>query len=640
MENRQLAILKELSCNTTYITQQELCDKFHIQPRTLRDDIKNIRNQLATHGASIIQKYNQGYILQVDQETSFFNFLKQQFSTNEHQYPQTQQERIIFYIRYLLIHPSYISNQQLADEIFISKSTLQQDLKLVKKALQPYHLTLQTKLGYGVKISGNEADIRHCLFDYYFTYTTPKKHQVFSKQRKQHLEQLITTIFEQHHFQLVDVGFSNLIIHLLITLYRIEHGTYLKQSISLDQQANHEEITIANHICDQLEQHYHLEIPMEERQYIALHLIGKRSYSIEDEQYIRPEILNAINHIFTLIKKQFHLDLTGNIDLFTALALHIQPMLDRANYHISIPIAPIENIVTKYPLAYELSLETIHHLSTIFHIEIDPQEVSFLTLHYALALQKQEKTQKRVLIVCSSGMGTAKLLHHQISTILAQYPVIIETKALFGLSTSILDQYDLVFTTIPISIPTKTNIIPIHYDLSQIDHQAITQAYTTTIQNHAVLGCLDEHLFFNHKTFKDKWECIDFMINALQQQIPVPENCHNLVYEREKLSSTNIGNHIAIPHPSQLIFEETKLVICLLDQPLLWDHSDVSIVILLCLKNDSGQSTQLFQGVFSIFLNPQNIHTLLQHPTYDQLIRSFQDAQKEYEQSDIEDIFQ
>lgn len=53
----------------------------------------------------------------------------------------------------------YLKLDELAEELFISKSTLQTDLKEVKKRLLPYRIVMETRPNYGFKVArGRGAD--------------------------------------------------------------------------------------------------------------------------------------------------------------------------------------------------------------------------------------------------------------------------------------------------------------------------------------------------------------------------------------------------------------------------------------------------------------------------------------------------
>ena len=66
-------------------------------------------------------------------------------------------------LKVLLQRDGIIPVQELADEIGVSKRTIQRELEYIQKDLAPYHLTFETKTGKGVWISGEEEDKQNLL---------------------------------------------------------------------------------------------------------------------------------------------------------------------------------------------------------------------------------------------------------------------------------------------------------------------------------------------------------------------------------------------------------------------------------------------------------------------------------------------
>ncbi len=59
--------------------------------------------------------------------------------------------------------------EDLADEWFVSRATLQNDMADVREHLLRYHLTLETRPRHGMKLFGGEMAIRACLTDLLWT---------------------------------------------------------------------------------------------------------------------------------------------------------------------------------------------------------------------------------------------------------------------------------------------------------------------------------------------------------------------------------------------------------------------------------------------------------------------------------------
>src|SRR5699024_699511 len=86
-------------------------------------------------------------------------------------------------------------------------------------------------------------------------------------------------------------------------------------------------------------------------------------------------------------------------------------------------------------------------------------EIGYLVFHFAAALLKDETTANfRALVICSSGIGTSKIL----ATRLKQHiPEIkhVKNMSMFDVDESIMEQNDIMISTIPLPDVTQDYIL-------------------------------------------------------------------------------------------------------------------------------------------------------------------------------------
>ncbi|MDU5781427.1 MAG: helix-turn-helix domain-containing protein [Pantoea sp.] len=81
------------------------------------------------------------------------------------------QQRVEYIVRFLLSTQRYSKLDDLAEEIFISRSSLKKCMKEVRNILKNFNLDLQTKTAQGVKVTGDELNIRQAIANYLFYET-------------------------------------------------------------------------------------------------------------------------------------------------------------------------------------------------------------------------------------------------------------------------------------------------------------------------------------------------------------------------------------------------------------------------------------------------------------------------------------
>ena len=113
-----------------YTTAAKLADLFKVSERTIRTDINNLNNEL--QGASVQLKRKAGYYLKVENEDTFNSFLDS-ITSKESDFVDldSSEDRIRFILNKLLYSHDYISTDDLADLVYVSKNTFSNYIKII-----------------------------------------------------------------------------------------------------------------------------------------------------------------------------------------------------------------------------------------------------------------------------------------------------------------------------------------------------------------------------------------------------------------------------------------------------------------------------------------------------------------------------
>ena len=164
--NQRLAQLFDMLQNET-LPQDELAQRLSVSTRTVRADITALNALLTRHGAQFVLSRGNGYQLRIDDSASYQTLQMQQ--PHVLRIPRTSQERVHYLIVRFLTSAFSIKLEDLADEWFVSRATLQNDMAEVRDRLRRYQLVLETRPRHGMKLFGNEMAIRACLTDLLWT---------------------------------------------------------------------------------------------------------------------------------------------------------------------------------------------------------------------------------------------------------------------------------------------------------------------------------------------------------------------------------------------------------------------------------------------------------------------------------------
>ncbi|EXU60040.1 PTS sugar transporter subunit IIA [Mycoplasma mycoides] len=123
-----------------------------------------------------------------------------------------------------------------------------------------------------------------------------------------------------------------------------------------------------------------------------------------------------------------------------------------------------------------------------------------------------------------------------------------------------------------------------------------------------------------NKTFNSKQECLDHLKELLKQENVSLEYIDS-INKRQEACSFNIGSKIAIPHGTyegMLSLKKSLIIVIHLQKPLIWDDSEVQLVIGLALKQED--QIDMLQNIAINAMNDDLFNDLLKNPTIDKVI--------------------
>lgn len=217
--------LLELLSRGGYRTAAQLAELSEVSEKTVRIRLGELREELKAHGACIQSKARYGYRLVIEDQEKFdaYNNLENQISI-----PETSQERNEYLLAYLLWHQDYIKLEDLGDFLYVSKTTLSAALKSIETVLRRYYLMLERRPNYGIRVQGEEFDIRRLITDYYIKRDGLAG--LNSAHQKEEIEQLARRLGERmaaYEIHLSEVSFQNFVEYVYVACKRMRHGNYL-----------------------------------------------------------------------------------------------------------------------------------------------------------------------------------------------------------------------------------------------------------------------------------------------------------------------------------------------------------------------------------------------------------------------------
>ena len=628
--------LVELISINKYKTAEELSKKLNVSTKTVRTEIKNLNSLLIKSGAEIVSKSGYGYILKINNKELFSKF---DFPNKKNIIPDTSKSRIQYIIEYLINIKEYVKVEDLSKILFTSPKTLAKDIKEAEKILNSYNIKLERKPYYGIKLKGEEFDIRLCIADYVEKKTNGIEHiKIVDKNELKKIATIIMETLKKENFNISDVAFQNLIIHIQIALKRIENNCYVPvEEKKLREYISEKEFQIAKKCTYNLEKIFKIKFPESEIGYIAIHLAGKKIFKenkIDEKNFIiDQEISNIVNEMLKKMYDAFKFDFSKDLELRIALAQHLMPLRIRVRFDMKMKNPMLDKIKERFSLAYAMAKYASTTFYEYYNKNLSEDEVGYIALNLALALERQRKdiNKKTVLLVCSSGKGSAELLAYTYKEAFGEYIEELITCSVYDLESMDFSKIDYVFTTVPINIKVPIPIQEVEYFLEESNIRDIKKIFTVEEKDN-FLKYYDNDLFLSNICLKTKEEILKYMVNHIKKYKIIPNNFLSSIKKREKLGITEFGNKIAMPHPDKTLTEESFVCVGILENPIIWEKKEVQVVFLVSVSKKTDKKLKYFYKVTAKFLlNKKNIEKLIKSRKYEDLILMLKNIEEKME---------
>lgn len=610
------------------LTSRVICEKLAIKPRTLRNDLSRYKEALEEHGVKLDAQPGKGYrLVIVDREK--YNVLVEKLSLaaqrQHYVAPVRHQERIDYIVRCLLVAEEYIRLDELAEEIYISRSTLSGCMQGVRNALSEFNLALQAKTACGVKVAGNELNIRQAMAKYFFYDERQSQEKRHRKAVRTKIEAILIRTLQEHQMTLTETGLQNLVVHLEIALLRIGH-CYDDATLPINYSMlkERDEYRVAEQLISRIEQAFARAFPVAERYFIAIHLAGKRCLPSHQALTAMPDAGRLFDKISRQIAADFALDLSGDFELFQLLTLHIIPMMDRLSWGLKVQNPLLEEIKQENPVAFEMAVLAGNIIRQETGLTVNEAETGYLAIHFGLAIERQGSVCQRynLVMVCASGMGSSQLLLYRIRQRFSRYINQVKVIQLYELSEADLSGYDLIFSTVDVPFKTSLPLLRVNYFPDVKELSLMENWLSATAQAHrSVCRYFHSHLFFTDLQSTERFALITEMCQRIALSVPVAADFLPLVIERENLSATAFGNAIAFPHPLHPCGDRTFVAFALLKKPVSWDKHRVRYLFLLNIKSGEKDSLQwLHKSLVSLMDESKKLAALDRSPLFATLI--------------------
>ncbi|MGV3235477.1 BglG family transcription antiterminator [Latilactobacillus curvatus] len=534
--------------------------------------------------------------------------------------PQSKEERCHCILAKLLLGSASITIQQLSNTLYVSRSTVENDLKKVKQKLAQFGLQLAIT-HTGLSLIGSEHQKRQAtveLISQYWGKRTEAKelngqlvrhvqlpdnlNQLFEPALIKNILTALTELIEKSTLSFTDYEFQSLAIHLMMPAPT--GGSNGAQPVVTPF------IAETQLLVQILERRFELTIPDFEQEYLNRHLVTVQSKDTS-VQTIQTELRQSVG-LPQLLRQQLA-QLAVDEELIQGLAVHLSSALRRLAMGLSINNPYTDEICQNFPQAFDQAVLLKPVLENQYQIQMNEDELAFISLHFEAFFERHsEDARLSVVVVCSSGIGTSQLLGQRLAKTFAQELRITRIIALGELLATPIKE-SLVISTIAIkglSVPV-IEVSPLlnRHDIGII-RQMITEQPTPT--NHLVALLQPELTIVTQEQLTDQG-AIELIGQRLIDQGYAKPTVVQAALAREALASTALGR-VALPHADSQLITKPAIGLLIAPQSINWQHNDkVQLVFFMALNETvHGQMRAIYHDLDQLIETPRLLKQVAQ----------------------------
>ncbi len=587
LTSRQKKLAVILYSKNDFITAKDLSYAVQVSVRTIKTEISIISAVLTKYGCKVISKNNMGYRLIAEQNKSLIDLFQEDLKRES----MSQQERVNFLLQKLLVVDYHVQLEDLAQELYVSKSSINNLIRMVKEYLKKYRLTLVRRPNYGILIEGTEIDKRLAISEVFFHSNSNAEYNIKNSElvkteesRKEYdsLVEYVRTACHKYKIEISDYTIYNLAVHIQVAIRRcIFYNYVIVPECVLASMQNTIEFKAATDIVRFIEQDNQFLMPMGEVVYLAQHISAKRTVidtSLSSE-YTK-KLDQCIQLILSEINDNFGFDFMEDGELYRNLFLHIPAMLIRLKYHMPLRNPLVQDNMRRYLFATKVCHSACAIIEHMFQIQIEINEFGYLLLYFNLAISKFE-ANKPLQIAILTGRGRPETLMYSN-----------ELKEYFSSRKYVLtdidhveveNKYDLIVTTYLFENSEKYPVVLIHQDnyLEEVTKKV----------NHLRYYNFDFECFFSTDNCifdlegNNKEEVLDAFYEVLRKR----EVINEVPSDFQRMRCDGIGNGIVHFQDLYRIVRKNVCIVCTLKKTVYWDDDMVRVLILIKTKKNKDK---------------------------------------------------
>ena len=617
-------IMNDLLEAKDYLSLDHFIKTYEVSKRTIQNDLSYLMQMSSRKGYQLHMRRGRGYLLEVTNQELLNDFIK---SLESDRLIDTKDRNKSIAV-YLAMQSDYVSMDKVAETFQISKTSVKKEMREVEELLESFHLQLEKKSHYGIRLIGAAHDCKQMLADFFFE-NNPFLENAMQDILKDfaQVNSLLVNQIEKEDLNINYNELKNVIVWLQITVFYAR--IHVEKQMFMTSKPVNAIQRIAWKMKEMMEACFDIAISAESLQEMEVVLrlnVRAKQPTVSFSDQLRQDV-----DLFLLdIDKLYNTAFSEDQDFKESLLTHVSLLIERLHQKISYKNTLIKEICIRYPMIFNIAIRFSDMLKEKYNVEVTHDEAGFIATHFAAHMERERKSRilrfNRIGVVCSSGGGSAYLIKLQIESLFSQADV--ETFSFLQMDE--LERYhpDLIFTIMPLDRDFAAPVIYIKELLDDLDLMRIRQvlqydncdSLSIADANSYLYSIFDRH-FFQIRNSDDYLALLQEMAQQIEESGYGGEHYAQYVMERESYMSTIYMNGVCIPHPIEICANRNLISVCILEEPICYEDKQASIIFMVSLtKEDYEVHKDITKKLYQLMNDEKRLQRVLRNRTLEELL--------------------
>lgn len=417
MRKRSTEILEKLILsNSKSMEVKKLITTYRISLKTLRTDVNEINDFLLEAKMSPTKLNEKEKLILLEKDIMKIQDRLNHMDT--YSYKMSREERQIYIIAELLMSQDYITMQNLAKKLNVSRNTILNDFETVKDYCLEFNVNVLMKSSKGIKIECDQKDRNNLLMQIFHDLEDDYMEKSFFHQLIQRklgmkiplemIKEDLREYMEQQHMLVSDRVFSYVSIYLFVILNRkINKKRRTVEKLTGDTASDN----LLNWFADKYEVSINKNDVKDFGRYMKQHDFN---ISSEQKEINDVELYGIIVYFLQMVGEDIECSLQSDTVLIESLLEHIRTLKNWEDYDFEMPLSD------ELPTPKEILEKTIEKNSIIlerylgYPLTKEMKESIMIHICAAFVRNLEYLNLLEVLIVCPGSMATGKYLEAQV----------------------------------------------------------------------------------------------------------------------------------------------------------------------------------------------------------------------------------